>query len=839
MSQTCRLLHTIVSPQLHLRFANNCEPNILRLVKTGNSDALRKLLSAGYKLFDFMETPRLWWKEYFDGDTYMETKLKSRSPMMIAAAHGHLEILQMFIDTLPSTITRLTYRSWHLLSCAALHGQLDVVKFLIGQGVPVDYTDRLGTTRTTLQYAVTGGHFPVVKYIVENTACEDQLQDSAVDLLCCATNAGHLEIVKYLVKCGADFTYPPWGYPIIKYSPSSAFDTAIQQGYEDIVSFFLDNVPPKFLDDMSISDWKSVLNPCDRDEGVLYYGLSTCRKPKIAQMIFDRIDLETKLATTTPIEQAYLLAVAAETGNVSLTRQLLDKGGRPVSSQTQLHRKTFKSSPNLWASNAENFCGGTVCHDAITINASHTPVVCAMNNGHAEIMETFLRCPDYPVSRLDVASAAHKGEEAIVLRLLDKAGKRRFKGLATAALYATSYLDKFIPAMESIFDVLTTQDVKIVISMLISSTGPQASRVGHLEATKFLIEKGGKRPFDEIPSCFGYFERRWREPTSFLEHAAAACPVTQFRAVLAQWNLELDPGNDYCKAALAAAALHKKAETIQVFIERGFDVNSTYLHRGKLSPLLHLVLQPLKHEDGRVVDIDDDERMRIRQLYHPNGHPWLDHVHPRASIQLLIEHGADINQVDSHGRTALFLTTERRTLGLTEELLRLGANPVLKSPGKVSPLELAISQGQAKYVKAFLKAIETRSFACANFVSLIPDVLPVETLPNRASGEQFSVSSRNRLSQYRMLARDGQMGPTKTFPRPCGDIDRRGSTSSEDISTDEEIWQVVSQHSEDNFISIWSATEDDDCISDLRWVRFFIAKAMTQHHWRMMYPVPV
>jgi hypothetical protein len=286
---------------------------------------------------------------------------------------------------------------------------------------------------------------------------------------------------------------------------------------------------------------------------------------------------------------------------------------------------------------------------------------------------------------------------------------------------------------------------------------------------------------------------------TLLEHAAAVCPVAQFQAALAQWNFELDPDDGYCKDALVAATLHKKVETIRLFIGRGFDVKSTYLHRGKLSPLLHLVVEALVDDDGRAIDVDD-EKARVRQRYKPNGHPWLDHVHPRASIHLLIENGAEIDQVDSHGRTALFLATEIRTLLLAKELLRLGANPVFSRPGKVSPLELAISQGQTKYVKAFLKAMEACSFTCDNFVGLIPDVPPVETLPNRASHDRFSVSSRNLLPQRGMLARDGQMGPTITIPSRCREIDRRDSTSSEDISTDDETVRAGPPTSEDNFL---------------------------------------
>ena len=97
-------------------------------METGNSSTLRQLVSAGYKLFDFLETPESWWKECF---LYGYNKLESRSPMMIVAGNGHVEILQLFTYNLPSIITRSVPRSSHLLGHAAKRGQLDVVKFLI------------------------------------------------------------------------------------------------------------------------------------------------------------------------------------------------------------------------------------------------------------------------------------------------------------------------------------------------------------------------------------------------------------------------------------------------------------------------------------------------------------------------------------------------------------------------------------------------------------------------------------------------------------------------------------------------------------------------------------
>ncbi|KAJ5196189.1 hypothetical protein N7449_006668 [Penicillium cf. viridicatum] len=359
---------------------------------------------------------------------------------MIAAGNGHVEILQLFIDNLPSIITRSAPRSSHLLSHTAKRGQLDVVKFLMTQGTLVDYIDKMGRNNLVYQSTVTGGHLRVLKYLVEQSNYKDLAQDSALNLLHSTTTAGYLKIVKYLVNCGADFTRPPSGY-ISEHGPPSALETAIKMGHEDIASFFLNNAPPELLD-------------------------------------------------------AYLIP-----------------------------------------------------------NETHARVPCG-----------------YPVSEKYVSSAAKKGETAIVLSLLRKAGKRDFKNLAKVALNAACSSDMFILLMQSVLDLLAKQDVETLISMVTSSTGPEASCGGHLEATKFLLDKGGNQPSNKIPKYFDVLRKRSKASTSFLEHAAVVCPVAQFQVALAQWNVELNPENDHCKAALVAAVLHKKAQTIQLFADKGFDL---------------------------------------------------------------------------------------------------------------------------------------------------------------------------------------------------------------------------------------------------------------------------
>ncbi|QQK42565.1 SirA-like [Penicillium digitatum] len=59
MSQTCRQIYAIINTQLYSKVAKISEPNILRPVETGNSDALIMLGSAGHKFSGFLETSQV------------------------------------------------------------------------------------------------------------------------------------------------------------------------------------------------------------------------------------------------------------------------------------------------------------------------------------------------------------------------------------------------------------------------------------------------------------------------------------------------------------------------------------------------------------------------------------------------------------------------------------------------------------------------------------------------------------------------------------------------------------------------------------------------------------
>jgi uncharacterized protein len=85
------------------------------------------------------------------------------------------------------------------LMLAALRGQLDLVKKLVERDADVNKTGW-----TPLHYAATGGHVPVIEYLLDNSAYIDAESPNGTTPLMMAAMYGSPEAVKHLIQAGAD-----------------------------------------------------------------------------------------------------------------------------------------------------------------------------------------------------------------------------------------------------------------------------------------------------------------------------------------------------------------------------------------------------------------------------------------------------------------------------------------------------------------------------------------------------------------------------------------------------------------------------------------------------------
>jgi ankyrin repeat protein len=89
---------------------------------------------------------------------------------------------------------------------AAYSGDIRTVERLIREEVDVNLWDRHG--RSALTFAVTSGHFEIVRVLVEAGAWVDPFDEGSIFMtpLMCAAEHGYTEIAEFLLDHGADPT---------------------------------------------------------------------------------------------------------------------------------------------------------------------------------------------------------------------------------------------------------------------------------------------------------------------------------------------------------------------------------------------------------------------------------------------------------------------------------------------------------------------------------------------------------------------------------------------------------------------------------------------------------
>lgn len=139
------------------------------------------------------------------------------------------------------------------------------------------------------------------------------------------------------------------------------------------------------------------------------------------------------------------------------------------------------------------------------------------------------------------------------------------------------------------------------------------------------------------------------------------------------------------KNPLAAAAEIGRADTIQILIDHGADVNAP--NASKKTPLMYAVKND--HKDAVQVLIDNAANIQAKDI---NGSTVL-HYCMRSDdsviADLLVNHGVDVNERDNFGYTALHDAARSGNEGLCEFLINRGAEVNVKGMNGLTPLMVA------------------------------------------------------------------------------------------------------------------------------------------------------
>jgi formylglycine-generating enzyme required for sulfatase activity len=181
----------------------------LRAVQLGDAAAVRERLVQG---------------------TDPDAAVEQITPLTIAAADGHVAIVDMLLDA-GAKIEGAT--SLSPLRLAADKGQSEVVRLLLRRGAKVDVADSDGWT--ALMWASRGGHLAIVEALLASGADINRtIIDKGANALHLAAQNGHLPVVRALIARGA-------AVDAVEARGATPLHLAVNRGHPEVVQFLLDH----------------------------------------------------------------------------------------------------------------------------------------------------------------------------------------------------------------------------------------------------------------------------------------------------------------------------------------------------------------------------------------------------------------------------------------------------------------------------------------------------------------------------------------------------------------------------------------------------------------------
>ncbi|XP_015377737.1 PREDICTED: ankyrin repeat domain-containing protein 17-like isoform X3 [Diuraphis noxia] len=149
------------------------------------------------------------------------------SPLTLAACGGHVELALLLIDR-GANIEEVNDEGYTPLMEAAREGHEDMVSVLLSKGANINAQTE-ETQETALTLACCGGFLDVADFLIKNGAI---LELGASTPLMEAAQEGHIDLVRYLLECGADV-----------HAQTTSADTALtyacENGHTDVADLLL------------------------------------------------------------------------------------------------------------------------------------------------------------------------------------------------------------------------------------------------------------------------------------------------------------------------------------------------------------------------------------------------------------------------------------------------------------------------------------------------------------------------------------------------------------------------------------------------------------------------
>jgi ankyrin repeat protein len=195
------------------------------------------------------------------------------------------------------------------------------------------------------------------------------------------------------------------------------------------------------------------------------------------------------------------------------------------------------------------------------------------------------------------------------------------------------------------------------------------------------------------------------EGITVLMLAIMANKMDLFECLVYNRKIAIDQADKKRITPLMWAVRDNNCPMIKILLERGADV-----HKGDQTGLTALMRAVY---DGHIETIQcllDNAHVAINQrtedgltalMFAAGGKAYNDYV-----IKMLLSHGADINQQDIKGWTALMIAISIKNKSLIQLLINAGANPELATVDGVTPLQKAEQTGDKEIIDLVANAIK-------------------------------------------------------------------------------------------------------------------------------------
>jgi len=159
---------------------------------------------------------------------------KEIASLLAAASSGNIHRLEELLANTPNlTVHDGDYDKRTPLHLAAGEGRVEMVKYLIAQGVDINAEDRWGNT--ALDDALSGKQDEIIRVLRGHKACLGHARMSDIGaLLCQAANEGNVQQLQRLIDCGVDINSGD-------YDHRTALHVAASEGNLSTIEFLLTN----------------------------------------------------------------------------------------------------------------------------------------------------------------------------------------------------------------------------------------------------------------------------------------------------------------------------------------------------------------------------------------------------------------------------------------------------------------------------------------------------------------------------------------------------------------------------------------------------------------------